>query len=68
VHMVSTGSLEYLNQKLAEINEPPMKINRFRPNIVLESKIPHLEDHLRYFSLGDCILETQNLMGRCAVT
>ena len=44
--VVSTASLELLNQKLAAQGKPAVTIERFRPNIVLSGVEAHDEDRL----------------------
>jgi uncharacterized protein YcbX len=44
--LASTASLDLLNEKLASQGKPPVGIERFRPNIVLEGLEAHDEDRL----------------------
>ena len=44
--LASTASLDLLNEKLAARGQPPVGIERFRPNIVLEGLEAHDEDRL----------------------
>ncbi|BAL97507.1 MOSC domain-containing protein [Rubrivivax gelatinosus] len=44
--VASTASLAELNQRLAARGQPPVGIERFRPNLVLDGLQPFDEDHL----------------------
>ena len=80
VHLLSRASLALLNQRMAERGAPILPMNRFRPNIVVESHdghdhdsddwaaTPHGEDHARRITIGDAELGFAKLAVRCAVT
>jgi uncharacterized protein YcbX len=42
--LIGQGSLDALNARLAERDEAPVPMNRFRPNIVVDGAAPHDED------------------------
>ncbi|MEU6059785.1 MOSC N-terminal beta barrel domain-containing protein [Streptomyces sp. NPDC047097] len=75
VHIVSRASLTELNHRMAERGAPPLPMDRFRPNIVLDSRdpddwaaTPHAEDHARRLTIGETDLGFAKLAVRCAVT
>ncbi|MFD8540573.1 MOSC domain-containing protein [Streptomyces rubrogriseus] len=71
VHLLSRASLALLNQRLAERGAPALPMNRFRPNIVVDSDwaaVPHSEDRGRRISIGGAELGYAKLAVRCAVT
>ncbi|MFI7350765.1 MOSC domain-containing protein [Streptomyces sp. NPDC049936] len=80
VHLLSRASLALLNQRMAERGAPMLPMNRFRPNIVVDSHDghghgsgdrsapPHAEDHARRITIGDAELGFAKLAVRCAVT
>ena len=49
INILGTKSIENLNQKLDE----PIKANRFRSNIIIETNTPHEEDLWGDFMIGD---------------
>ena len=68
VHLISRSSLTLLNRQMAERGAPPLPMNRFRPNIVVDSRpddshghdsdggdwaaVPHTEDRARRITIG----------------
>ncbi|MFI6982689.1 MOSC domain-containing protein [Embleya sp. NPDC050154] len=69
LHVLSRGSLDLLNARLAEQGEAPLPMNRFRPNVVVQGwPEPHTEDRLRRFGVGEAELGYAKLAIRCAVT
>nr|WP_312018570.1 MOSC N-terminal beta barrel domain-containing protein [Streptomyces sp. I05A-00742] len=69
LHLLSRSSLTLLNTKLAERGLPPLPMNRFRPNVVIDGwDDPHTEDRLRHLTIGDTELAYTKLAVRCAVT
>ncbi|MFJ9411472.1 MOSC domain-containing protein [Streptomyces sp. NPDC101393] len=84
VHLISCSSLTLLNRKMAERGGAPLPMNRFRPNIVVDSRpddshghdsdggdwaaVPHTEDRARRISIGEGELGYAKLAVRCAVT
>ncbi|WP_335983798.1 MOSC domain-containing protein [Streptomyces sp. CA2R106] len=82
VHLLSRASLALLNRRMAERGAPPLSMNRFRPNIVVDSRdglghdsdggdwaaVPHAEDRARRITTGGAELGYAKLAVRCAVT
>ncbi|MGW0673184.1 MOSC domain-containing protein [Streptomyces sp. NPDC002746] len=81
VHLLSRASLALLNRRMAERGAPPLSMNRFRPNIVVDSHdshesegegdwtaLPHAEDRARRITIGGAELGYAKLAVRCAVT
>ncbi|MET9356860.1 MOSC N-terminal beta barrel domain-containing protein [Streptomyces sp. NPDC006617] len=81
VHLLSRASLALLNRRMAERGAPILPMNRFRPNIVVDSHevhdydsggdpaaLPHAEDRARRISVGGAELGYAKLAVRCAVT
>ncbi|MFB7652545.1 MULTISPECIES: MOSC domain-containing protein [unclassified Streptomyces] len=81
VHLLSHASLALLNRRMAERGAPPLSMNRFRPNIVVDSHdghdhdsggdwaaLPHAEDRARRITIGSAELGYAKLAVRCAVT
>ncbi|MFB8138672.1 MOSC domain-containing protein [Streptomyces parvus] len=82
VHLLSRSSLALLNTRMAERGAPPLVMDRFRPNIVVDSHPegahgehgadwaaePHAEDRIRRATIGAAELGYTKLAVRCAVT
>ncbi|MDT0264804.1 MOSC N-terminal beta barrel domain-containing protein [Streptomyces sp. DSM 44915] len=69
VSLLSQAALTGLNERLAARGEPPLPMDRFRPNVVLdEVDAPHEEDAYRALTLGEARLGFAKLAVRCAVT
>ncbi|MFE2276907.1 MOSC domain-containing protein [Streptomyces sp. NPDC059454] len=69
LHVVSRATLGLLHRKLAERGLPPLPMNRFRPNIVVDGwDEPHTEDRAHRIRIGDTELGYAKLAIRCAVT
>ena len=64
VLIISSASLEELNRSL----EKPIKMNRFRPNIVISGCEPYAEDAWRQIKIGDLLLDVVKPCARCVVT
>ena len=62
--MISEASLADLNARLAE----PIRMNRFRPNIVVADCPPYAEDTWKRVRAGDLELDLVKPCGRCATT
>ena len=59
--LIGSKSLDFLNDKLEE----KMSIQRFRPNIVIQSLIPHEEDSFDNFQIGKVQFRNVKPSGRC---
>ncbi|MGW6718627.1 MOSC domain-containing protein [Streptomyces sp. NPDC054995] len=82
VHLLSRVSLAHLHTRMAERGAPPLAMDRFRPNIVIDShpdgahgeqgqdwaSEPHAEDRIRRATIGAAELGYTKLAVRCAVT
>ena len=68
--LTTTTSLARLNEWLADDGEPPVPMNRFRPNVVVDTGTPWAEDGWigRRLRLGDTELRVAKACGRCVVT
>jgi uncharacterized protein YcbX len=64
VLVISRGSLEDLNRRLPA----PLRMNRFRPNLVVEGCAPFEEDRWRRIRVGGAILRLVKPCDRCATT
>ena len=62
--LLSEESLEELNQRLAE----PLRMNRFRPNLVVRGGGPYAEDRWRRFRAGGVTFNVVKPCPRCVVT
>lgn len=61
--IVGTASLDHLNTQLDE----PLLMDRFRPNIVLTTNEPHIEDTLESISIGGTQFLVVKPCARCQV-
>ncbi|MGW9246919.1 MOSC domain-containing protein [Streptomyces badius] len=79
LHLLSRASLALLHTRLAECGAPPLGMDRFRPNVVVDSlpegcqgedwaAVPHAEDRIRRATVGAAELGYTKLAVRCAVT
>ncbi|MDT0392883.1 MOSC domain-containing protein [Streptomyces dubilierae] len=69
VHLLSRATLALLDRKLAARGVPPLPVNRFRPNIVVDGwDEPHTEDRAHRLRVGEAELAYAKPAIRCAVT
>jgi len=61
--IVGTASMDLLNEKLPEA----MNVDRFRANIIIETSVPHEEDHWKKIQIGDQELLVIKPCARCQV-
>jgi uncharacterized protein len=66
--LVGSQSLELLNQRLIETNEPALSWDRFRPNVVVHTSDPHEEDAWAEFRMGNVEARGVKLCSRCVMT
>ncbi|HEY6142167.1 MAG TPA: MOSC N-terminal beta barrel domain-containing protein [Flavobacterium sp.] len=59
--LIGSESLDHLNEKLKE----KITIQRFRPNIVISSQLPHEEDTFGTFQIGNVKFKNVKPSGRC---
>jgi uncharacterized protein len=64
--VISEASLTDLNQRRQP--EPPLLMNRFRPNLVLAGTAPYAEDHHSQLQIGAIELKSVKPCPRCVVT
>ena len=62
--IIGTASLNHLNEKLNE----PVDIRRFRPNILVETDVPHIEDEWKEMKMGSVELSLVKTCARCILT
>jgi uncharacterized protein YcbX len=62
--LISQASLNGLNEKLAE----PVRMDRFRPNLVFTGGEPHIEDTFGHFELGKTLFSAVKPCARCVLT
>lgn len=61
--LVTNASLRSLNQDF----EPPLEIERFRPNIVIDGEFPFEEDDWRCIRIGRVVLDVVKRCSRCVI-
>lgn len=65
---ISEASLDRLNDRLAERDEEPVPMDRFRPNLVLSGCDAHAEDQWMRFRIGPVVFRQGGPCARCLVT
>ena len=68
VLVIGSASLADLNARLASRGHPPLPMNRFRPNVVVDGLAPYDEDHVETLAAGDVVLRMVKPCTRCQVT
>lgn len=71
VMLTATASLTELNQRIVEIHQKPEReipMNRFRPNVVIETTEPFIEDSWSTIQIGDIQFEMAKPCTRCIIT
>ncbi|MGV2831258.1 MOSC domain-containing protein [Myxosarcina sp. GI1(2024)] len=69
--LTATASLEELNQRILEINQQPRQVvsmSRFRPNIVLTTETPFIEDRWQSIQIGEVKFKVVKPCSRCIIT
>lgn len=69
--ITNTESLAELNHRLAAIypdRDQTVPMNRFRPNIVLDSDRPFIEDEWKVLQIGEIVFDLVKPCARCIVT
>lgn len=61
--LIGQSSLDALNEKLAD----PVRMNRFRPNLVFSGGAAHVEDHFKTFFLGHIHFSAVKPCARCVL-
>ena len=65
--IANQASLDELNQRLSASHQPPVGMDRFRPNIVVEGLEAFDEDHISELSFGAVRLGVVKACTRCSV-
>lgn len=68
VLVAAQASLDDLNARLAARGEPPVGIERFRPNVLVAGTAPYAEDDWRTLHAGDVALALVKPCARCVIT
>ena len=68
VLVISEASLDELNGRLAAQGEPPLPMNRFRPNVVIAGCDAFAEDQWKRLRIGDVRLLAAGKSDRCIIT
>jgi uncharacterized protein len=50
------------------VGEPPLPMNRFRPNLVVTSSAPYVEDTWDRVRIGELVFRAAGLCSRCPIT
>jgi uncharacterized protein len=66
--LIGQGSLNLLNEKLAERGEAAVPMLRFRPNIVVAETQPHEEDDWGTIQIGSVEADVVKPCARCVIT
>ena len=71
IALTATASLVELNQRIAEIHlsqKQAIGMNRFRPNIVIETTEPFVEDRWSIVQIGEIRFKVAKPCSRCIIT
>ena len=71
VMLTATASLAELNQRIVEIHssqQQTIPMNRFRPNIVIETTEPFIEDRWSLIQIGEIQFKVAKPCSRCIMT
>lgn len=71
VMLTATASLLELNQRIIEIHQQhsqAVPMNRFRPNVVIETIEPFVEDSWRIIQIGEVRFQVAKPCSRCIIT
>ncbi len=66
--ITGAASLTDLNARLASRRQPPLPMNRFRPNMVVAGAAAYAEDGWKDIRIGGAVLRAAKPCGRCQVT
>lgn len=69
--LTATASLAELNQRIRNFykdNFQEVPMNRFRPNIVINTSEPFIEENWKSIQVGEVIFDIVKLCGRCIIT
>ncbi|MEM9984606.1 MAG: MOSC N-terminal beta barrel domain-containing protein [Bacteroidota bacterium] len=62
--IIGQSSLDHLNEKL----DHPLSMRRFRPNLVFEGGVPHVEDEWKKIQIGPITFLPKKPCARCVMT
>ncbi|MEO1670764.1 MAG: MOSC N-terminal beta barrel domain-containing protein [Cyanobacteria bacterium J06631_2] len=71
VMLTATASLTELNERIIEIHQQPTQtipMDRFRPNVVVETIEPFIEDRWRLIQIGEIQFQMLKPCSRCIIT
>lgn len=71
IMLTATASLAELNQRIVEIHQQrsmAIGMNRFRPNVVIETTEPFIEDSWSLIQIGEVRFEMTKPCSRCIIT
>ena len=68
VLVISRASLDDLNTRLASKSQPPLPMERFRPNVVIDGVGAFDEDRMHELRIGGVTLRMVKPCTRCAIT
>jgi uncharacterized protein YcbX len=68
VLITNESSLADLNPRLVSKGVDPVRMNVFRPNVVLGGAAPWEEDNIKQLQIGDAVLEVVKPCARCPIT
>jgi len=66
--LIGSASLNELNRRLRDGGQTEMGWDRFRPNIVVHTHDPHVEDSWAEFTMGEVMGRGVKLCSRCVMT
>lgn len=69
--LTTTASLDELNQRIVEIHQQPQQaipMDRFRPNIVIKTEVPFIEDGWSLIQIGEVKFSVVKPCSRCIIT
>jgi uncharacterized protein YcbX len=66
--LIGSASLHELNKRIQEVGQSEIGWDRFRPNIVVSTDVPHAEDSWAEFSIGEVEAQGVKLCSRCVMT
>jgi uncharacterized protein YcbX len=66
--VISQAALDGLNARLAEAGHPPVTMNHFRPNLVVDGVDAHAEDGWRRVRIGGIDFDAVKPCSRCVFT
>lgn len=65
--LIGTASLDDLNRRLRDKAESLVSMMRFRPNIVIETDEPFVEDSWKSIQIGDVTMDVVKPCSRCVI-